>query len=56
MLAAELFWLFSTNRGVLTPPGLDEQWLVSLLHTEEALDVYLDQLSEICDLLSRRCC
>ena len=31
---AELGWLWGINRGVLTPPGLDDQWLVSLAHTD----------------------
>lgn len=51
LLAAELFWLHSTNRGVLTPPGLDEQWLVSLAHTRSSMDVYLEQLDELCRAL-----
>ena len=29
---AELSWLWGVNRHILTPPGLDEQWLVSLVH------------------------
>ncbi len=29
---AELSWLWGVNRDILTPPGLDEQWLVSLVH------------------------
>lgn len=36
---AELSWLWGVNRGVLTPPGLDEQWLVSLAHTQEDMDL-----------------
>ena len=32
---AELSWLWGVNRNILTPPGLDEQWLVSLAHTDE---------------------
>jgi glutamate-1-semialdehyde 2,1-aminomutase len=32
---AELSWLWGVNRGHLTPPGLDEQWLVSLVHTDD---------------------
>jgi glutamate-1-semialdehyde 2,1-aminomutase len=32
---AELSWLWGVNRGILTPPGLDEQWLVSLVTTDE---------------------
>ncbi len=51
-LAAELFWLWSTNRGVLTPPGLDEQWLVSLAHTPSAMEVYLTQLADITALIA----
>ena len=27
-------WMHGINRGVLLPPGLDEQWLISVLHTE----------------------
>ena len=32
--AAELGWLWGINRGILTPPGMDDQWLVSLAHTD----------------------
>ena len=32
---AELSWLWGVNRQILTPPGLDEQWLVSLAHTDD---------------------
>jgi glutamate-1-semialdehyde 2,1-aminomutase len=32
---AELSWLWGLNRNILTPPGLDEQWLVSLAHTDD---------------------
>ena len=36
-------WIWGINRGVLLPPGLDEQWLLSVAHTsadiERALDV-----------------
>jgi glutamate-1-semialdehyde 2,1-aminomutase len=35
---AELSWLWGVNRGVLTPPGLDEQWLVSLAHTQKDMN------------------
>jgi glutamate-1-semialdehyde 2,1-aminomutase len=31
-------WIHGINRGILLPPGLDEQWLISIMHTnEEAL-------------------
>lgn len=52
LLLAELVWLWGTNRGVLTPPGLDEQWLVSLQHSKESLDTYVSQLSELAEALN----
>jgi glutamate-1-semialdehyde 2,1-aminomutase len=27
-------WIYGINRGILLPPGLDEQWLVSVQHTQ----------------------
>jgi glutamate-1-semialdehyde 2,1-aminomutase len=27
-------WIHGINRGVLLPPGLDEQWLISMMHSE----------------------
>jgi glutamate-1-semialdehyde 2,1-aminomutase len=37
-------WIFGINHGILLPPGLDEQWLISILHTNEdtafAADVF----------------
>lgn len=28
-------WIHGINRGVLLPPGLDEQWLISVMHAED---------------------
>lgn len=28
-------WIHGINRGILLPPGLDEQWLISIMHTDE---------------------
>jgi glutamate-1-semialdehyde 2,1-aminomutase len=28
-------WIFGINHGILLPPGLDEQWLISVLHTDD---------------------
>ena len=30
-------WIWGVNRGVLLPPGLDEQWLLSVAHTDADL-------------------
>jgi glutamate-1-semialdehyde 2,1-aminomutase len=49
--AAELSWLWGVNRGVLTPPGLDEQWLVSFAHTAQDMDVLVQEFRELADAL-----
>ncbi len=45
--AAELSWLWGVNRGVLTPPGLDEQWLVSLAHTGADMGILVEEFREL---------
>jgi glutamate-1-semialdehyde 2,1-aminomutase len=45
-------WIFSVNRGVLLPPGLDEQWLMSVAHTEADLTLALEVLQGFVDELS----
>jgi glutamate-1-semialdehyde 2,1-aminomutase len=45
--AAELSWLWGVNRGILTPPGLDEQWLVSLAHTQADMQLLVDEFAEL---------
>jgi glutamate-1-semialdehyde 2,1-aminomutase len=44
-------WIHGINRGVLLPPGLDEQWLISAMHSEDdALryaDVFADFVQEL---------
>ena len=44
---AELSWLWGVNRGILTPPGLDEQWLVSLAHTDEDMGLLVEHVTEL---------
>ena len=44
---AELSWLWGVNRGVLTPPGLDEQWLVSLAHRQSDMDKLVESFREL---------
>ena len=46
---AELSWLWGVNRGVLTPPGLDEQWLVSLAHTPADMDLLVGHFAELAE-------
>ncbi|MEO0010744.1 MAG: hypothetical protein RIQ39_333 [Actinomycetota bacterium] len=43
---AEAHWLFALNRGIITPPGLDEQWLISLAHTQTEIDLLVEDFAE----------
>ena len=44
-------WIYGINRGVLLPPGLDEQWLISVMHDEaDAMrnaDVFAEFVAEL---------
>jgi glutamate-1-semialdehyde 2,1-aminomutase len=44
-------WIWGVNRGVLLPPGLDEQWLLSVAHTEDDIARALDVLTGFLDAL-----
>src|SRR6188472_2617108 len=39
-------WIHGINRGVLLPPGLDEQWLISLMHDDAVAMRYADVFDE----------
>jgi len=39
-------WIHGINRGILLPPGLDEQWLVSVMHDETDAMRYADVFAE----------
>ena len=39
-------WIHGINRGILLPPGLDEQWLVSVMHDETTAMRYADVFGE----------
>ena len=44
-------WIHGINRGVLLPPGLDEQWLISVMHDEEDAMRYANVFQEFVDEL-----
>lgn len=48
---AELSWLWGVNRGILTPPGLDEQWLVSVAHTQDDMGLLVQEFEELAQAL-----
>jgi glutamate-1-semialdehyde 2,1-aminomutase len=44
-------WIHGINRGILLPPGLDEQWLISVMHDDVASMQYADVFGEFVDEL-----
>jgi glutamate-1-semialdehyde 2,1-aminomutase len=38
-------WIYLISHGILLPPGLDEQWLVSVQHTDQDIDAHLETFS-----------
>jgi len=48
---AELSFLWSLNHGIMTPPGLDEQWLISLAHGQTEIDFMVNDFKELAKTL-----
>ena len=44
-------WIHGINRGILLPPGLDEQWLISVAHSEDDALRYAAVFGEFVDEL-----
>ena len=45
-------WIWSSNRGLLLPPGLDDQWLISVLHTKADIDRHVEVFEEFAEALT----
>ena len=43
----ELAWLFNMNRGIFMTPGREEEWTLSVTHTDEAIDAYVQVFDEM---------
>ena len=50
---SELAWLFNMNRGIFMTPGREEEWTLSVTHTDEAIDAYVAVFDEMADELTR---
>ncbi|WP_354698151.1 Glutamate-1-semialdehyde 2,1-aminomutase [Paraconexibacter sp. AEG42_29] len=44
---ADLAWLFNMNRGIFMTPGREEEWTLSVTHTEAAIDRYVEVFAEL---------
>ncbi len=50
----ELYWAsypWMVNRGIFMTPGDEEQWTISVQHTEEDIQAYVDAFGEFCQEL-----
>jgi glutamate-1-semialdehyde 2,1-aminomutase len=50
---ADLAWLFNMNRGIYMTPGREEEWTLSVTHTEESVDRYVAVFEEMASDLTR---
>jgi glutamate-1-semialdehyde 2,1-aminomutase len=44
---SELAWLYSMNRGIFMTPGREEEWTLSVAHTDAAIDRYVGVFAEL---------
>ncbi|HVP02878.1 MAG TPA: aspartate aminotransferase family protein [Solirubrobacteraceae bacterium] len=44
---ADLGWLFNMNRGIYMTPGREEEWTLSVTHTDAAVDAYIACFEEM---------
>ncbi len=44
---SDLAWLFNMNRGIFMTPGREEEWTLSVTHTDEAIDHYVEVFEEL---------
>jgi glutamate-1-semialdehyde 2,1-aminomutase len=48
----ELAWLWNMNRGIYMTPGREEEWTLSVTHTDEAVDAYVEAFAEMAGALT----
>jgi glutamate-1-semialdehyde 2,1-aminomutase len=44
---SELAWAFNLNRGIFMTPGREEEWTLSVTHTDEGIDRYVAVFEEM---------
>jgi glutamate-1-semialdehyde 2,1-aminomutase len=50
---SELAWLYNMNRGVFMTPGREEEWTLSVTHTLDDVDRYVEVFAELASDLTR---
>ena len=46
---SDLAWLFNMNRGIFMTPGREEEWTLSVTHTDESVDRYVEVFAEMAE-------
>jgi glutamate-1-semialdehyde 2,1-aminomutase len=52
----DLYWAsypWMVNRGIFMTPGDEEQWTISVQHTEDDVQIYVDAFGEFCQELAK---
>jgi glutamate-1-semialdehyde 2,1-aminomutase len=49
---SDLAWLYNMNRGIFMTPGREEEWTLSVTHTDESVDRYVAVFAEMADELT----
>ena len=44
----DAFWYWMVNRGIYATPGKEEQWTISVQHSESDIDAFVDTFAEYC--------
>jgi glutamate-1-semialdehyde 2,1-aminomutase len=44
---ADLAWLYNANRGIFMTPGREEEWTLSVTHTDASVDAFVDVFREM---------
>jgi glutamate-1-semialdehyde 2,1-aminomutase len=47
-----LAWLWNMNRGIYMTPGREEEWTLSVTHSPEAIDAYVQAFDEMAEALT----
>src|SRR6266576_1257870 len=48
----DLAWLYSMNRGIFMTPGREEEWTLTVVHDDAAVDRYVAVFAELADELT----
>lgn len=48
----DAFWYWMVNRGVYATPGKEEQWTISVQHSEADIDAFVDTFAAYCETVT----